>query len=48
MSRPIGQRGRSTRLLFEHPEPMMTDEELDRSEELSLYDDFFELAQLRD
>lgn len=30
--------------LREHPEPMMTTEELRRAEELGLYDDFFELT----
>ncbi len=33
--------------LAEHPEFMMTEEELDRAEELGLYDDFFRLADLR-
>lgn len=35
------------RALREHPEFMMTEEELDRAEELGLYDDFFRLADLR-
>lgn len=34
--------------LREHPEPMMTDDELRLAEELGLYDDFFELAHLSD
>jgi len=34
--------------LREHPEPMMSSEELERAEELGLYDDFFGLAQLRE
>lgn len=33
--------------LREHPEPMMTPEELDRAEELGLYHDFYEAAQLK-
>lgn len=32
--------------LLEHPEPMMTEEECTRAEELGLYDDFFNLAHL--
>lgn len=32
--------------LREHPEPMMTEEECARAEELGLYDDFFNLADL--
>ena len=34
------------RALREHPDFMMTEEELDRAEELGLYWDFFELAHL--
>lgn len=32
--------------LRDYPEPMMTDEELRRAEELDLYDDFWELSVL--
>lgn len=35
------------RALREHPEFMMTEEELDRAEELGLDDYFFRLADLR-
>jgi hypothetical protein len=34
--------------LREHPTFMMTEDELDRANELGLYWDFFELAQLGD